>query len=314
MLSALLLFAAAVTSQDVVERITVQHTPAYDVFKAITDENAKIKESFAGVKRVTYDPTDNSLIVQGSREGIAELRDFIRKLDEQNAKPQEPTKLIPLKNRSAQYIYEMVTMTGRFKSDIAGTGWVPKDLTLSVDQRTNSIAAQGSDASIREIELLLMQFDIKSMQVVVEVEASVPLMDRTFSTSGRIANNSSLNYVDDATDTRLKVTPRVNGDKTITFFVTGGALGTNATATFRVASGESTAVRIYPGQRRNQQSGDMENSILAEYLTGQIPDGFLKGADLPRHLVMRSVIDGPVALGPKEAELRLVIKVTLPVQ
>jgi hypothetical protein len=299
MLNALLLFAAAtMTGQDRVEKFPIKYLSAEYAYARTKDA----PNTIVGLKRVTFDPTDGSLVVQGTPEAIREFGRLLASIDFQSN-----SQVVPIKNVDAQYLYELLTVTGRFSGERQGAGILPPNVSLAVDVHANGIVVTGPDAGIREMELLIAQFDIKPVAIGYDIQGSMPLIGQSFESSGKVVNNSSFHYFDERTATSVVVNPRVNGDKTITAFVTAGTLGSEGKVIVRVKPGETVFVRVYPGM--GTRGGP---TVLAAYGTGSVPAGFLEGTQVPREASMFVRADGPIKDAPKSAELRLVLKFSLP--
>ncbi len=314
MLSALLLFAAAVSLQSRVEKIPIQHTSLESIFEMFTPNGVLNPDLPEGIRSIVCDPTENCIFVSGTEASIAKLKELLVKLDAKQEK-----KVIPLKFRSAKYVFEMLTQTGRFCDPTSigsfPNGFVPMGVKVALDPETNGIIAMGGNAVIRELELLLEQFDVKSSTVKLEVDGAVQKIDCTFSTVATVQNMSTWTYSSDSSDTKVSIQPRINGDRTITLFIRAGALDTEGTVAARIKSGEALFVRIHPGQRPNKETKQMEPVILGDHVSVTWPATFLlRYEDIPVTLKWRSSSDGPVTIARRESELRLLIKVTLPAQ
>jgi hypothetical protein len=237
MLNALLLLIAAGPLQDRAEKIPLQHVSAQAAYKRLTRPPGLP----TGVTHVVYDPTDNSIIVRGSEKGIEALRRDLKKFD-----VAQQTRVVQVKHVSAQYLYELITMTGRFADETAGKGFVPDGVKLVVDATTNSIVAAGPEDGVRETELLLQQMDGPPRPLTIEVKGSIPSISRSIATKSEVVNNSTLTVDDGSSDTSLTIRPRVNGDGSVTVSVRGTVYGSTWSFVYRLRPGETYYVREVP--------------------------------------------------------------------
>lgn len=236
--------------------------------------------------------------------------------------------VVPVKNVSARYIVELMTLTGQFEREAPSKGLttgeplVPKGVTVIVSPGRNSITVSGSIAGLREMAMLISQFDVAPRAVALDIKASVPRLNRQFSASTTIYSNSSWSYSNARSGTDIKVTPRVNNDDTITLVFRGGTLGTSAIGAVRVKSGEEVYVWIHPRQVQNRDTGVMENRLVFSYATPPIklesfltdPDPF-KSEDrwTMRQFNADWMLEDQSPLNPPaEADLRIRIVATLP--
>ena len=215
------------------------------------------------------------------------------------------TRVVPVKHVSAQYLYELITMTGRFADETAGRGFVPDGVKLVADARTNSIVAAGPDDSVREIELLIQQMDVPPRPLTIEVKGTIPSLSRTIATKSEVVNNSALTVDDGSSDTSLTIRPRVNGDGSVTVSVKGTVYGSTCSFVHRLKSSETYYVRIVP-PGLSPGTPQVVSYFVRELAINE--DAFLSGEPLST-LLPEFKDDTSRALN---GELRLIVRVKVP--
>ena len=229
---------------------------------------------------------------------------------------------IAVKHVSAQYMYDMIMQVGRFEpSDPgdfrAGTGLLPEGIDIAVTDRKNSLTAVGSAAAIRETERIVALFDVLPSTVDIDVIASVPALGRNMRFESTVFNNTTLDYYDQTSETRISVVPRVNGDGTITLLITAGTLGYYVRATARIESGQVIYGQIFPRQSTDEETGESRNTLAFRYTTIALDPAKFFSLDDPlslagdwffQHIEPKLESDTqPRRDPPIEAELRFII-------
>jgi hypothetical protein len=243
-----------------VQSFPIKHLTVDVAYARVKDAPSKI----AGLRRLTYDPTSHSILVQGTPDAIKEFDVLMQTIDvESNAVS------VAIKNVSAQYLHDLLTTS---MSSPSGQGnWIPAGVTLFVDARTNRIVVDGPVSGVKEMELLIPQFDVKPLSVELEVRGMVLGIDRAIDTKSSVVNNSSWSYTDESSKTVLKVVPRINGDGTILLVMAGEAMGSPIKQFLRTNSAQTLYLRIGgPGTEEvNVSHFQFERPIDEEaFLTG----------------------------------------------
>jgi type II secretory pathway component GspD/PulD (secretin) len=226
----------------------------------------------AGISRIALDPTDNSIIAKGTPEALKELRRIIGEWDVPMS-----TQSIAIKNVAAQYLYDLLTLSGKFSSGTGDKGFLPEGVKIEVDLKTNSIVLSGPDEDVREMAMLVPQFDVRPRQLTLEVKGAIPSMGRTISSTGQVVNNSTWTYVDESADTKLLIRPLVNGDGSITLSITGTVMGARVQSACRLTADQTYYLRT------DSFFGEAKSPMFVNnfYRTERIDeDAFLRGAPM----------------------------------
>ena len=234
------------------------------------------------------------------------------------------TEEIKVNNVSAQYVLDLISLQGRYDNGYTveereERDLIPDGVTVSITPRKNSLTASGKADAIRELAGIVALFDLAPKTVNLELSASVPSLKRQFVSTSSAINNSPVSFEDQSSETRLKITPRINGDKTVTVQIDGGALGTNTTFVIRVKSGETVYGQFIPTE--TFIDGEPRYALSAQYTTSPLDiDKFLKSENQPglsidwftaTSLDQRQADGSQVAEPSAEAELRFVISATI---
>ncbi|HXH60497.1 MAG TPA: hypothetical protein VNI20_03995 [Fimbriimonadaceae bacterium] len=297
MIFATLLLGTALQSSTHIDKIPVEHNRGVEVYNWLSPMDNANGLIPGGVTQIVFDPTDNSIIVKGTDEAIETLKKEIKLM----VSAQTMQKL-PVEHMSGKVLYNRFFLNSK--------ALVPDGLLLSASNADNTIVAIGSKDKIRQAGQLISQFDKQPRTLSLSLEGSVPKLGRRFSSSSTLANNSTWTYVDDSTDTRIEITPRVNADNTITLIGKAGALGTRVQIAQRVKSGTYAYVILKP---EKPEGASALTSMVVMTGSAERPSSEFFG-DQPRlnalDLIGRQVaLDVPV---PAEAELRFFVRVTLP--
>lgn len=290
MLNALILAAALTSVQDRIQSFPIKHLAVDAAYARVKDAPTKI----TGLRRVAYDPTSHSILVQGTPEAIREFGELMQTIDvESNAV------FVAIKNVSAQYLHDLLTTS---MSSPSGQGsWIPAGVTLFVDARTNRIVVDGPASGVKEMELLIPQFDVKPLSVDLEVHGMVLGIGRAIDTKSSVVNNSSWSYTDESSKTALKVVPRVNGDGTILLVLTGESMGSTIKLFLRTNSAQTLYLRIGgPGTEEVNVSHFQFEKPIDEA-------AFLKGAPMSSLDPKFAGDDAQGAMG----ELRLIVRASV---
>ena len=235
---------------------------------------------------------------------------------------------MPVKHVSAAYIAELMTPPSQpqqgapTKGLTTGEGLLPIGVTLELTPGRNSITVSGPIAGLREIAMLIAQFDVAPRAVTLDIKASVPHLSRQISASTAIYNNSSWTYSETRSGTDIKITPRINNDDTITLAFRGGTLGTSAIGAVRINSGQVVYVWIHPDNVENTDTGNVENRLVFSYATLPIelksfltdPNPFEPSVDwtIRQFNADWNLGDQSPLNPPVEADLRIRIKASFP--
>jgi hypothetical protein len=312
MLSSLLLLVAVQQDQLVIQKFPISHRSGSALYESLFPDGLRRAEIPTGIKELMVDYATNTIIAYGTQAAIDALRELLKELD-----AVEVMERLPLRRFDVSFMKELLTESGRFTDDrpkSTVSTLLPLGADIVVDVSTNSLLVSGAPGAIKKTRQLIDRIDVNAVPLRIDVQGSVIALGATFKNGGEVLNFSEWNGTHSETETTYSVHPRINPDGTGTVLVRGGALKTSAKFTAKVKAGETLAVRIFPGRRIVPVTNQYEPTILVEYVTGPVPLGFLEGAPLPSDTKVTKIDDGPVAIAPREAELRLVIRVTLPAQ
>lgn len=287
MLNALLLLAAASFGQQSVEKIPLQHVTPETVIKAVAGK-------VDGINRLLLDPTDNSIIAQGSQSAIAKLRVLVRQLDQKQV-----VKSMPLKHLDAQYIHDLLKDNGWSKiEDGLSAGIVPIGLDIVVESMTNSLLVKGPERSVLEFELIIEQFDIPPHNVMLEVQGSIVSLGRNIAATNEIANGAVWSYSDQSASLKLQARTLINGDGSVTILLAGSVAGKDIKHTVRMKSDETAYVRIDPNSLGTEQ---IVNCFVRDLRIDE--SAYLKGTALSK--IDEKLQDNNESL---KGELRLILR------
>ncbi len=171
-----------------------------------------------GIEQIQPFSLTNSLIVKGTEDGIAELKTIIHMLD-------VPPKQVQIK---AEFVEVSTVDVKKFGIDWSlnrlnesfATAFGPSGNVLvgfSVGNLTAKMAAELSTNVGRVVNAPIIS-TINNMEASIEITRSIPYFTTTTtSDNGTVITNSEVNFID--IDSYLDVTPRINGDGTITMFI-----------------------------------------------------------------------------------------------
>lgn len=223
---------------------------------------------------------------------------------------------------SAQYMYDLIRQDGRFKPDnqLQNKEWrglLPDGVEIAVTDGKNSLTAVGSTKAILETERIVAMFDILPKSISIDVLASVPALGRNMSFESTVFNNTSLDYYEQSSETKISVTPRLNGDDTITLGITGGTLGHYVRLSARIQSGQVIYGHIFPQKSTDEKTGETRTTLAFRYTTIAIDPAKFFSSDDPMSLAgdwFFKHVDPGLESGaqlksdpPVEAELRFII-------
>lgn len=164
-----------------------------------------------------FSPT-NSLIVKGTEDGIAELKTIIHMLD-------VPPKQVSIK---AEFVEVSTVDVKRFGIDWSldrlnqsfSTAFGPAGnvvAAFSVGNLTAVMAAELTQSVGRVVNAPIIS-TINNMEASIQITRSIPyFVTTTTIDNGTVVTNSSPEFID--IDSFLSVTPRINGDGTITMYL-----------------------------------------------------------------------------------------------
>lgn len=238
------------------------------------------------------------------------------------ALPTQEKSEIGVKHVSAQYMYDVIMQVGRFEPsdplvDRSKYGLLPEGVEISVTEGSNSLTAVGSTAAIREMERIVALIDVLPSTVDIDVVASAPALGRNMRFESTVFNNSTLDYFEQTSETRISVVPRVNSDGTITLIITAGTLGHYLRATARIESGQVIYGQIFPQKSIDKETGESRNKLTFRYTTIALDPAKFFSLDDPLSLAgdwffqhdEPKLVPGtqPRREPPIEAELRFII-------
>jgi len=296
MVATLLLLLVANPLQDKVEKIHLKNTLAETVYERVKGVTIE------GLKRVAYDPTDNSFIAQGTPQALARLKELIAEIDNERR-----TETIGLRNNAASY------MVWVLKGGDSGTdGFIPKGAETAVDKVANGVIVTGTPDQIREIEGLIEQLDVKPPDVKIDFRATLPKLNRLIESGGIVQTNATWSYTDKTSATSIRITPRLNNDGTVVLAFVGGALDTQVISVHKLSPKQILAVRIYPGHRFVEGTNQVEPAMVIESKVGEIDaTAFLSGQIEPGQGWSRQDGGAATTIAP-QAELRFIVSIELP--
>ena len=139
MFKALILLIAICPIQQRVEKIRLKYVEPNTVMQQLhlAGPSAVLP---VGIYQVVFDPTDNSIIVKGEADAIAQLKAAIARLDVDSA-----GKVVPIKNVAAQFMLER--LVGTPSEPIASL--LPAGVTIAVDPSRNALLVRGTSEGIR---------------------------------------------------------------------------------------------------------------------------------------------------------------------
>jgi hypothetical protein len=290
MLKALLLAIVLLPQQEATEKIRPLHSEVQEILNELAYQDKDASLIPTGISQIIYDPTDNSIIARGTREAIAELRSLVAKLDSKVR-----TRVVLVSNNAASYIVALTK------------GQVPS-VEVSVSPSQNGVVATGTPNDLSDLERLIKQLDVAPLALSLDVQVALPALGRRYSTVARVNNSAEWSYTDKTAAASVVVAPQVNADGTVTLSIKAGALDVVSTVTVRPRLGEQVYVHLLPTLRMNRQTNVMEPVIsISTAVSGADPAAFLSGGAAG---VAWSVQEsGPVRLAPREAEVRIVVRV-----
>jgi type II secretory pathway component GspD/PulD (secretin) len=96
-------------------------------------------------------------------------------------------------------------------------GVLPPGITnISADDAASTLTIEGSPKSVEELKEIVSLFDIVPRRIAVRIIIQSPIDKYDSTTTTEINNNSQWRIRDDVTGIDLRMTPRINGDGTVT--------------------------------------------------------------------------------------------------
>lgn len=266
MIGTLLLLIVANPFQDKVEKFKPKNVPAETIYTQIKQMN------LPGIKRIAYDPTDNSFIAQGTIEAIEELRALIEKFDTVLA-----TESASIQHNAASYIAWVLK-----GADSGGRGFLPEGVEANVDKATNAVVVKGPPEAVREIVQLIAQLDVKPTELHVSCVARLPILGRSIESTGTVQSGSTWTHSERTSATTIKVMPLLNKDGSVTLIFVGGPLDTSVSFQLSTKPTERTLVYFAPRFRFSAGKNEPEPVVLFKSSASQEEaDAFLEGMAMP---------------------------------
>lgn len=126
-----------------------------------------------------------------------------------------------------------------FLNEIGTRPGSPRVLIIP-DDRASTLTLEGPTEEIAEVRRRIALFDTAPRRLRLAVYAESPIDHAEWKAEVEMANNVAWSGSDDATGLRLRVSPRVNGDGSCTFFVNADSTDASSVEmVFRVKVGEA---------------------------------------------------------------------------
>lgn len=296
MVATLLLMLVAAQEQVSVEKIHLKNAQAEAVYD-------RIKEvSIEGLSRVVYDPTDNSILAQGTRSALDALRKLVAQIDDGPL-----VETLPLIHTAASYIHGIITL-----KDSNGRSMLPTDATAKVDKESNAIVVTGTSGAIRETEQLLRQFDVKPRELNLSFRARLPHLGRTIESTGTVQSNATWRYEDRSAALSVTIHPMfmANGDVMLVF--KGGPLEANVVLQQALRPRERVLVCMAPRLQFKPGTNEYEPVVLTKVTESEDEaKAFLDGTFQPANGWSRLAGAGDLTTA-LQSEMRMVLTASLP--
>lgn len=97
-----------------------------------------------------------------------------------------------------------------------GGGLVPNDVVMTADDKASTITIDGPPEAVKEMMRMLAEFDIAARQVIAHITLRSKADKYESTIDVRINNNAPWSFTDGVTNANFAVSPRINGDGTVT--------------------------------------------------------------------------------------------------
>lgn len=123
-----------------------------------------------------------------------------------------------VQHRRASSIVAMVSMNPKGRTYVVsgGVGLVKDGITLRANDEAGTITIDGPKNAVDETKRILAEFDVASAMVRVHITVKSKADKYESTTLTEIPNNQSWMLQDGVTGLMLQISPRINGDGTIT--------------------------------------------------------------------------------------------------
>lgn len=139
--------------------------------------------------------------------------------DEISLKHLTPSKLIAMLAgfEAKDFFRQGTPRLGHFTA-ISG-GLIPDGVKLTAQDSKGILVVDGTPEQIAEVTRYVQLFDVKPMQLELQMEIECPTRNYVWKSTTTLSNNRRWKTSDDVLDTEFHIAPRVNDDGTITTFL-----------------------------------------------------------------------------------------------
>lgn len=123
---------------------------------------------------------------------------------------------VPVHNVSARYMLVELAQQRNIDFEAGVESPFAKNVRIFVNPKGNGLLVHGPEAGVNDIARMVSLFDVKPQVIRLEVVASVPGFGYERSSDIAVSNNTPFRIEDATADLGLEVTPRFNGDRTVT--------------------------------------------------------------------------------------------------
>lgn len=149
------------------------------------------------------------------------------------------------------------------------TALVPEGVTLKADDNASLITIEAPRALAADMGKLLVQFDVTPMKLSAHIAIHSKADKYDSVTDTQINNNSIFALKDQTTGLSLEISPRLNGDGT----VTGSILMTTSAGSVRVVSRVAVDRKLRFGPSPTGSNGKSVQPLPADYKLLDVLDG-----------------------------------------
>lgn len=174
---------------------------------------------------------------------------------------------IPVTNVSAGYLLDFVTGQGRIWAglDTQGRSLLPDGVTVRQTIGKNSLTFSGSAEQLKGMEHFVSQIDIAPPSVELDIHVYARPLDRTIEATMTMTQFSTWEYVEDMTETTIRITPRINGDGTIVIGYDLGTMGFGLHGIVRFQAGRYVYARVYTEEIIDEATGEMRLALIISH-------------------------------------------------
>jgi type II secretory pathway component GspD/PulD (secretin) len=142
-------------------------------------------------------------------------------------------------------------------------GLVPNGVTLTADDAASTISVDGPKERMEDVVRILQEFDVAPRQVTAHITVRSKADKYQSTTVTQVNNNAGWTLEDSATGVKFKLTPRINGDGTVTgaFDISDGQSSSKIVARLKLQEplvftiGSGIRARSSDGQTWEEQKG-----------------------------------------------------------